>query len=522
MALDQDIAYFSEYNDNCTAINSRVNSFLNLLDTQVNAANHLIVRRSGAWAVEGITVYNGLYQDFGNISGSVVLEINNHSSLSGIMFTAVGETLIDGFGANFVTGHVYTLFIKQNALGGNKVRWPVMASVLGSVNEDPNAITVSMLAKLPDGKMFVKNNAYLPNTNIGYYEFRVVDDYMEISKSNASVSGNVFDNDWGSGASVVAINGDPLNVGVAVAGSEGGEFTVGSDGAWTFVLGSSFDHLTGSDNLISGITYTATNSVETLTANLQILVRGRWLPDDEIIIRQWLDADDSSTIEQISGIVSAWNDKSGNNIHITQTVESNKPSISSGFLNGKDVVYFNESTKNLTSILDIEVDRYWFYVIQGIQNIKACGETLSGTCIGSANYGAITPAAHSLGVGETIGKNGFAAYQHKTNNISNILYCPQVVDGFNIVMFRWVSRKPSVYMNGVFLKEGLAANQATRPSLSMGAGTYGYFNGYVAERLFIQGDLSQILVDKTVGYLAHKWGLSAKLEETHPYKYIIP
>lgn len=49
MTLDQDIAYFSEYNSNITAINARVNSFLNLLDAQVNANNHLFVRRAGAY-----------------------------------------------------------------------------------------------------------------------------------------------------------------------------------------------------------------------------------------------------------------------------------------------------------------------------------------------------------------------------------------------------------------------------------------------------------------------------------------
>ena len=151
MTLDQNIDQFSAYGANCALINTRISSFLNLLDAQVNAANHLIVRRSGAWAVEGATAYNGLYQDFGNISGSVVLEFNNHSSLSGIMFTAVGETLIDGFGDNFVTGHIYTFFIKQDAMGGRKVKWPVSACVLGNIIEEPNTITVSMLDKLQDG-----------------------------------------------------------------------------------------------------------------------------------------------------------------------------------------------------------------------------------------------------------------------------------------------------------------------------------------------------------------------------------
>ena len=48
------------------------------------------------------------------------------------------------------------------------------------------------------------------------------------------------------------------------------------------------------------------------------------------------------------------------------------------------------------------------------------------------------------------------------------------------------------------------------------------FTGKVSERIYTNGLISDDLVDKTVGYLAHKWGLTSKLEETHPYKYIIP
>lgn len=521
MTLDQNIDQFSAYGANCALINTRISSFLNLLDTQVNAANHLIVRRSGAWSVEGITVYNGLYQDFGNISGSVVLEINNHSSLSGIMFTAVGETLIDGFGDNFVTGHVYTIFIKQNALGGNKVRWPVMASVLGSVNEDPNAITISMLAKLPDRKMFVKNNAYLPNTNVGYYEFRVVDDYMEISKSSVSVSGNVFDNDWGSGAVVVGINGDPLNVGVGVAGSEGGIFTVGSDGSWTFVLGSSFEHLTGSDSLTSEITYTATNSEETLTASLRILVRGRWLPDDDLDMLQWLDADDADTLNLNidSNKVVTWSDKSGKGADITQATDSSRPVVE--VVSGKNTIYFSGGKNLVAAAILTERAHCIFYVVEGVGNIPACGQTTSGTCLYNKNAGAITSASQG-GVGEQIGANGIAAHQHRANIICNILYKTQALSGYNIIMYEWLTRQPKVYLNGVLFQTGLTANQTANFWMNMGAGAYGSFVGRVRERIYTNGIPSTDLIDKTVGYLAHKWSLTDKLEETHPYKYIIP
>jgi hypothetical protein len=522
MTLDQDIAFFSEYNTNCTAINTRVNAFLNLLDTQVNASNHLFVRRSGAWAVEGITAYNGLYQDFGNVSGSVVLEMNNSTSLSGIMFTAVGEVLIDGFGSNFLAGYPYTFFIKQNSVGGHKVRWPIMTSVLGTINEDPNAITVSTFIKLPDGKLCVKNNAYLPNDNKGYYEFRVVDDYVEVSKSNPTVTGNVFSNDWGSGAYVIAIDADPLNVGEEVIGSEGGIFVVNSDGSWVFTLGTDFEHLTGAESLTSGVTYTATNGVETLTANLRVLVRGAWFPEDEVDMLQHLDAADSETIILSAGKITQWRDKSGKSEHVTQTTASAMPVILPADLNGKDVVSF-DGNDNLAGIAWMTERPHWiFYVAKASTNLANCGQTTSGVCLYYGNPGAITSAGHD-GVGEQIGLNGFAAHQHRTNVICNLLYSlPAGFSGYNIIGYRWDTRQISGYLNGVLATTGLTANQTAHFWMNIGAGAYGAFTGQVAERIYTNGLLTQNIIDKIIGYLAHKWGLAGKLEETHPYKYIIP
>ena len=39
----------------------------------------------------------------------------------------------------------------------------------------------------------------------------------------------------------------------------------------------------------------------------------------------WLDAADTTSITHISGSVSAWNDKSGNSHHVTQTTATNQP-----------------------------------------------------------------------------------------------------------------------------------------------------------------------------------------------------
>ena len=62
----------------------------------------------------------------------------------------------------------------------------------------------------------------------------------------------------------------------------------------------------------------------------------------------WLDASDSSTIDENSSEVSQWSDKSGNNYHATQSTSSAKPTIGGDFINGLNVLTFG-SGKSISS-----------------------------------------------------------------------------------------------------------------------------------------------------------------------------
>ena len=181
MSLDTDIQSFGEYNSNCSLENTRFGQMMPLVaNTALSSAdtNKIVVRRSGAWSVEGEEAYNGYYQDFGNISGEVVLTMNGDSCRTAMLATVTGNTFITGFGANFVAGVVYTLFVKQDAVGGFSVRWPYGASILKQVGTDPNQITEVYIVKLPNGKVFIKCEAFQNTTEIGSvikeFEFPVI------------------------------------------------------------------------------------------------------------------------------------------------------------------------------------------------------------------------------------------------------------------------------------------------------------------------------------------------------------
>ena len=55
----------------------------------------------------------------------------------------------------------------------------------------------------------------------------------------------------------------------------------------------------------------------------------------------WLDANDSSTITDNLGAVSEWKDKSGNQLHVTQSTAAKQPTTNSTTQNGKNVISFD-------------------------------------------------------------------------------------------------------------------------------------------------------------------------------------
>lgn len=80
---------------------------------------------------------------------------------------------------------------------------------------------------------------------------------------NATTSGNVLTNDTDPDNDVLtvsAVNGNGANVGVTVAGTNGGSFTISSTGAYTFSPGTAFDNLAVGQTRTTSVTYTATDS----------------------------------------------------------------------------------------------------------------------------------------------------------------------------------------------------------------------------------------------------------------------
>jgi VCBS repeat-containing protein len=101
-----------------------------------------------------------------------------------------------------------------------------------------------------------------------------VDDSGETT-ADATTSGNVLSNDTDADEdtpTVSQVAGSAANVGVAVAGSSGGLFTIGSDGAWSFDPGGDFDSLTGEDTATTSVTYHVSDGVAEAMGTLTVTV----------------------------------------------------------------------------------------------------------------------------------------------------------------------------------------------------------------------------------------------------------
>lgn len=88
--------------------------------------------------------------------------------------------------------------------------------------------------------------------------------------SLAEKSGNILFPDGAK--TITKVSGLAPNVGVAVAGSNGGEFTIAADGAWTFDPSGDFSSLTGSDTAETSVTYHASDGASEAMGTLTVTV----------------------------------------------------------------------------------------------------------------------------------------------------------------------------------------------------------------------------------------------------------
>jgi hypothetical protein len=245
-----------------------------------------------------------------------------------------------------------------------------------------------------------------------------------------------------------------------------------------------------------------------------------FLPDDLSSIKAWYDASDDTTIVSSGGLVSQWNDKSGNDHHLTQSIESDRPSTNTHHINSKNVLYFNNDMLWTTdSILSGNPD------LMMISVVRFLGYNSNLDFLYALGAGQGSTAGLSAGSVETF------AWRFNNGNEKYAIGVPATNTNYLISAVRpngGIYADSTAFFDGTETASTSSGNANSTLNLGAGfsvgagpsSGSIGSkewpMNGLIAEIIIIEAS-DEITRQKVEGYLAHKWNVSHNLPANHPY-----
>lgn len=225
-----------------------------------------------------------------------------------------------------------------------------------------------------------------------------------------------------------------------------------------------------------------------------------WTPS-EITTSMWFDADDAETITESGGLVSQWDDKSGNLNHATQLTGSNQPTYTTGQIQSLSNDFLDIPTDGLgTGRTDS------FVILVGRRDAEFAGW---------GNYsndgaGSLTPFGDA---------NPFEAFSSNTRRgIGTSVGATQ--GEFHL----WGFRSDNTNTIEAFF-DGASTGSSTSGTFDPGAVAFGRLltlQYTLKEVIFFGSTPSETDRQKLEGYLAHKWSLEGELPAEHPYKSSAP
>lgn len=245
-----------------------------------------------------------------------------------------------------------------------------------------------------------------------------------------------------------------------------------------------------------------------------------WLPSDLTALEAWYDASDSGTITESSGSVSQWNDKSASGFNLTQGTGASQPTTGTKTLNSLNVLNFasdfmtvntgTNHTGNTLSVVAV-VRRNSSNNLSGlvvvIDDATAADYSAGSAIVGYQSDASTMKAYNSGGALSSITIPG--------NDIAYIY--GSIFDGTNQTCYDDGTAGTPVATSLSFNWDELIVGCRWEGSAYQTPTDSDY-----AEIVVVDGALSTDDRQKTEGYLAHKWGLTANLPGGHPYKTVAP
>ena len=261
---------------------------------------------------------------------------------------------------------------------------------------------------------------------------------------------------------------------------------------------------------------------------------GNWTPDElGTDLTLWLDASDASTITESGGLVSQWDDKSGNGNHVINTTASTQPDYLTTGWNGKPTVSFTRTGQE-------------FLFKAGVSNFAANGDFTIASAfefLETSNNWDMVAGWRSVPNSQTPPNSGAPILQG-ISTAQQIGYYDTDATAALIkvdVTSRLGKKIATIGRSGGVNGQGGAAtvtctgfSQATyitnvTQNFTSEAATgfqiggrqqssTAYGDKYISEIVGCNAKLSTSDRQKLEGYLAWKWGLEANLPVDHPYR----
>jgi hypothetical protein len=266
-----------------------------------------------------------------------------------------------------------------------------------------------------------------------------------------------------------------------------------------------------------------------------------WTPQNLTVApSMWLD--DSTAVTNVSGAASTWADKNSSAWDVQQTTAANRPTINATGLNGLRTLTFDGTNDFMQTnhptprAFSQNISSAWTFAVFRKTSVDGVGtfRTImqSNTETGSTRYAA------SIGTTTTANRMGGVVRRLTADTAAVLIGGTAVGTGWRLGMFQqdYANRPGTVYVDGVsdatnatLTTAGSTANTLAVEQLVIGAGvnsalTYsGFADMELAAILNGRNGLPSTLErQKLEGWAAWRYGLTANLDVSHPYKSAAP
>jgi len=247
-----------------------------------------------------------------------------------------------------------------------------------------------------------------------------------------------------------------------------------------------------------------------------------WNPNMVLNTSLWLDASDSSTITESSGLVSEWRDKSENSrVAIASTTA--RPTYNTTSFNGNPGISFDGVSNFLTcdslgAIADGK-DSPWSAVmaVNCATNQLSMLVTFGSNLTFTGHYVQVNPNGYL----RTYRRSPGDANSYTLEGNTPVWGGNQIISLVFTGTFFTMTVNGSLYASGSLNSNDIDIDKFTigpwrRPE-AIGFGKFVTSEIIVTRGVLLDGDRQ-----KLEGYLAHKLGLTENLPSNHPYKILIP